>query len=231
MLTAMTAEGIRARNRAALEAEVLRLGREHLATYGAAALSLRAIARDLGMASSAVYRYVESREELLTRLIISAFDSLADEVEAALATAGDAEPLVQFRVIARTTRAWALAHPHEYALIYGSPVPGYHAPAERTVRAGTRVPGLLTRVLARLPEAVPSTEAERAALGGLLADPMFADDRIEPAGLRRGLAAWTLVLGAISTEVFEYLGRGAYGADGELFELMLDSAQSLVVAQ
>ena len=85
------AGGIRAANRARLEGEILRLGREHLAQVGPAALSLRAIARDLGMASSAVYRYVASRDELLTLLIIESYDAMADAVEAALAGVDDAD--------------------------------------------------------------------------------------------------------------------------------------------
>ena len=83
--------GIRARNRAAIEGEILRVGREHLASHGAAGLSLRAVARDLGMASSAVYRYVASRDELLTRLIVTAYDAmcvaLAENLDCALVTA------------------------------------------------------------------------------------------------------------------------------------------------
>src|SRR5215469_4392552 len=66
----------RERARAEITSEILDAGRRHLATDGASALSLRAIARELGMASSAVYRYVESRDDLLTRLIIDAYESL-----------------------------------------------------------------------------------------------------------------------------------------------------------
>ena len=76
-------QGIRARNRAAIEQEILEVGRQHLARHGAAALSLRAIARDMGMVSSALYRYVRNRDDLLTLLIVSAYTSLADAVEAA----------------------------------------------------------------------------------------------------------------------------------------------------
>src|SRR6478735_9140520 len=75
--------GKRARNRLAVEADILRVARRHLASEGAAALSLRAVARDLGMVSSGIYRYVESRDELLTRLIIDSYWSLAAAVRAA----------------------------------------------------------------------------------------------------------------------------------------------------
>src|SRR5699024_11458025 len=65
--------------------EILRLGREQLATVGPANLSLRAIARELGIVSSAIYRYVRSREELLTLLIIDGYTSLGEEVDQAVA--------------------------------------------------------------------------------------------------------------------------------------------------
>ena len=74
----------RERARAQTVADIIRLGREHLALHGAAALSLRAVARDLGVVSSAVYRYVESREELLTLLLVDAYNELGDEVDAAV---------------------------------------------------------------------------------------------------------------------------------------------------
>ena len=75
--------GIRERARAETTAEIIRLAREQIAEHGAAELSLRAIARDLGMVSSAIYRYFASRDELLTRLIIDSYDRLGEAVEAA----------------------------------------------------------------------------------------------------------------------------------------------------
>jgi AcrR family transcriptional regulator len=220
--------GIRARNRAAIEAEIMRVAAEHLATYGAAGLSLRAIARDLGMASSAVYRYVESRDELLTRLIVAAFDSLGDTTEAALTARRRASPLEQFRAIGHAVRGWARARPHEYALIYGSPVPGYHAPPERTVDPGTRVPRLLIGVLTALERHAAGSALEERAFGHLLADPVFAGTDLTSATLHRGLAAWTLVLGAITTELFEQLGADAFPEPDAFFEAILDDAELLV---
>lgn len=221
------APGIRARNRAAIESEIMAVAGRHLAEYGAAALSLRAIARELGMVSSAVYRYLESRDELLTRLIIAAYDGLADQVEAALAEqAGDTSPVDRFRTIARATRNWARARPHEYALIYGSPVPGYRAPGERTNEAGTRVPRLLVATLAQFPHH-PDSPTEESAFAGMLAAPAFEGSGLAAAALHRGLAAWTLVIGAISSEIFEQFGPRAYDPDA-FFALILDDAEALV---
>jgi AcrR family transcriptional regulator len=164
-------EGIRARNRAAIGSEIRRVAGQHLATYGASALSLRAIARDLGMASSAIYRYVASRDELLTQLIVAAYDSLGETVEDTLAMSQANAPELQFGVIAHAFRDWAKAHPHEYALIYGSPVPDYAAPAERTNPSGTRVPRLLVGVLMQLPQTIESTPTDQDAFGHLLGEP------------------------------------------------------------
>ena len=74
----------RERARAQTLADITRIGRDHLAADGAAALSLRAVARDLGVVSSAVYRYVKSRDELLTLLVVDAYNELGDAVDAAV---------------------------------------------------------------------------------------------------------------------------------------------------
>src|ERR1700731_5031045 len=81
--------GKRRDSRERIEAQIIELGRRHLVEHGAAGLSLRAIARDLGMVSSAVYRYVSSRDELLTLLLIDAYSDLADTVDRARESVGD----------------------------------------------------------------------------------------------------------------------------------------------
>jgi AcrR family transcriptional regulator len=110
----------------------------HVAADGAAALSLRAVARDLDMVSSALYRYFASRDELLTALIIDAYDSLGDHTEAAVASTTDRAPAQRWVTAAMAIRSWAIDRPHDYALLYGTPVPGYAAPDD-TVAPGTRV--------------------------------------------------------------------------------------------
>lgn len=120
--------------------------RRQLAAEGAAKLSLRAVARELGMVSSALYRYFPSRDDLLTALIIDAYDSLGEAAEAAAAAVQDAAPAERWVAVCEAVRRWALAHPHEYALIYGSPVPGYSAP-EATVPPASRVGILLIGIV------------------------------------------------------------------------------------
>ncbi|NYV77970.1 TetR/AcrR family transcriptional regulator, partial [Streptomyces sp. UH6] len=143
-------EGVRARARREITAAIKDEARRRLEDEGAAKLSLRAVARELGMASSAVYRYFPSRDDLLTALIVDAYDSLgaaAEGAEAEAAAAPGATPLSRWVAVCEAVRRWALAHPHEYALIYGTPVPGYRAP-ETTVPAASRV-GLLLIGVAR----------------------------------------------------------------------------------
>src|SRR3954471_22548964 len=116
----MSAAGVRARVRAEMTDEIKTVARRHLASDGAN-LSLRAVARDLGMASSTVYRYFASRDDLLTALIIDAYDAVGEAAERAGAAPG--QPLDRLLAVASTIRDWALAQPHQWALIYGTPVP------------------------------------------------------------------------------------------------------------
>lgn len=139
----MNAANLRARVRAEMTEEIKQVARRHLATDGAN-LSLRAVARDLGMASSAVYRYFASRDELLTALIIDAYDAVGEAAEQASAAAPD--PAGKWLAISHAVREWALTNPHQWALIYGSPVPGYQAPQDTIVPA--------TRVIFALADAI-----------------------------------------------------------------------------
>src|SRR3954447_23019683 len=133
----MPAASIRARVRAEMIEEITQVARRHLASDGAD-LSLRAVARDVGMVSSAVYRYFASRDELLTALIIEAYDTLGELTERSAASTRRLRPVDRWVTAALTIRTWAVEHPHDHALLYGSPIPGYAAPAD-TVVPGTRV--------------------------------------------------------------------------------------------
>ncbi|MFV0257869.1 MAG: TetR/AcrR family transcriptional regulator [Acidimicrobiales bacterium] len=223
-------EGIRARNRAAIEAELMAVAGRHLAEHGAAALSLRAVARDLGMASSALYRYVPNRDELLTRLIVAAYDDLADRGTSAVAALDDpGDTVAVFTAIAHSVRSWALAHPHEYALIYGSPVPGYDAPAERTTPAGTRLTSLLISAAGGLrPRSTDPGQAEldTAALGPLVTE---TGPGANASTLRRGITAWTLVIGTISAEIFGQYGSEMIADSEAMFASAVAAAVHLLI--
>ncbi|MFI6044901.1 TetR/AcrR family transcriptional regulator [Nocardia sp. NPDC051321] len=218
----------RARARAQTMTDIVRIGREHLATDGAAALSLRAVARDLGVVSSAVYRYVSSRDELLTLLVIDGYNALGDAVDAALADAPD-DPIEQMRVLARTVRRWATAEPARYGLLFGTPVPGYDAPADQTMAPGTRVIIALQSLFARAHQSgllhAPATDPR---ISAPLAT-SFAEIRNEahfdiPDWLiTRGVTFWASLFGAVTADVFDMYGTETFADRDELFELQLDA--------
>lgn len=203
--------GKRQDTRDRIESQIIELGRRHLVTEGAAGLSLRAIARDLGMVSSAVYRYVASRDDLLTLLLIDGYSELAGAVDRARESA-DGSWRDQVVAIAHAARQWAIASPASWALLYGSPVPGYHAPPERTVGPGTRVVGaLFDAVAAGIASGdIPVTNVA-------VSEPMSSDfERLreefdfsgDDSAVAKCFLLWAGLVGAISLEVF-----GQYGAD------------------
>ncbi|GAS95826.1 transcriptional regulator [Mycolicibacterium canariasense] len=204
-----------------IEAQIIEVGRRHLVTDGAAGLSLRAVARDLGMVSSAVYRYVASRDDLLTLLLVDAYGELADAVDAAgggnpgtaaAATAGSGSWADRVVAMAHAARAWAVDQPARWALLYGSPVPGYRAPAEITVEPGTRVIAALIAAIADGITAGDIPDPKDPLPQPLSGD--FQAVRVEygfPGGDRALLKCfmlWATLVGAISLEVF-----GQYGPD------------------
>ena len=203
----------RERARAELTAEILDAGRRQLAERGAAALSLRAVARELGMASSAVYRYVATRDELLTALLVEAYDALGEAVETATAAGPDRSPRERFLAGCRAVRTWALAHPHEHALLYGSPVPGYAAPPERTNPPASRVPLALLAVLREVPD--PGTgrrlAPELAAQAAAVADAVAPGTA--PTVLVRLASAWTALFGLVGFELSGQLDNTFEPAD------------------
>ena len=209
----------RERVRRELTSEIKEVALAQLASSGGAALSLRAIAREMGMASSALFRYFRNRDALLTALIIDSYSSLAEAAETAEARMHQESIEDRWMAICHGVRNWAVAHPHEYALIFGSPIPGYAAPTG-TVAPASRVPRLLGDLLGDLmseksyevsahPE--PSVAVRRAI------EPVRA---MMPKGVPsdlmvRGLMAWTYLFGAVSFEVFGH--RHNVIADPEAF--------------
>jgi AcrR family transcriptional regulator len=198
--------GVRARARAELTRAIIDTGRRQLALEGPAALSLRAVARELGMVSSAVYRYVASRDDLLTLLIIDAYDDLGAAAERVEARVPRADLNGRFLAVGRAVRAWALEHSHDFALIYGSPVPGYAAPQD-TIGPATRVPALLIAVLQDAvttgaydaDAASPVPAAVHRALAPVRSG---VPDDVPDDLVIRGLMAWTYLVGAVSFELF-----------------------------
>jgi AcrR family transcriptional regulator len=223
----------RARAREQTMRDIVRIGREHLATEGAAALSLRAVARDLGVVSSAVYRYVESRDELLTLLVVDGYDELGDAVDAALAPIARGDHARRMVAIGRAVRAWALAEPATYALLFGSPVPGYDAPAERTTEPGTRVIRRLVEVWEdawvagelSLPDESVGPRRLARDLARIRRDlGITAPDAL----VARGMLAWAALFGCVSFEVFGQYGPGTFTDPKDIFEHHLQALVATV---
>ena len=210
--------------RAQLTAEITATARRHLVEHGAVGLSLRAVARELGMASSAIYRYFPSRDALLTRLIIDAYDALGEAVEAAEAAVARDAYLHRFRAIAHAVRTWAKANPHEYALIYGSPVPGYAAPTD-TIDPATRVTTALLRLLADIetaglpaPDPIVIDDTLAAQLGAITDALGVEADRTR---MLVGVGAWVQLFGMITFELFGQFANIFDDADA-LFATQVD---------
>ncbi|MEU0715799.1 TetR/AcrR family transcriptional regulator [Streptomyces lavendulocolor] len=265
-----TVRGARARARDEVTAAIKDEARRQLAAEGAAKLSLRAVARELGMVSSALYRYFPSRDDLLTALIVDAYDALGAAAEAALratspaassagapaaapVTSGTGAPTAtratpgagasaaspgpaapgapatpgapptpgasdpagpqvtprgRWVVVCRAVREWAKAHPHEYALIYGSPVPGYSAP-QATVAPASRAAHVLLAVLREAHRAdgvaPPPLAADLRAEGERLAAELAPD--LPPALVLAFVGAWCQLFGLVSFEVFGHFHR------------------------
>jgi AcrR family transcriptional regulator len=205
--TPSPARTARERVRHELTNEIKAVARAQLATSGGAGLSVRAVAREMGMASSALFRYFPNRDALLTALIIDSYGALADEAEAAEARVHDGSVLDRWMAICHGVREWALAQPQEYALIFGSPIPGYAAPQD-TIAPATRVPLLLGGLLVDRAREDPTGAATGASPQEVVdaVAHMYRDGIVPPEVpadlVVRGLMGWTYLFGAVSFEVF-----------------------------
>lgn len=214
--------------------ELLASARARLGTDGAANLSLRAVARDLGVSSSAVYRYVDSRDALLTLLIVEAYDAvgLVAEDAAARARAAGSSPAQTWLAVARGVRAWALANPHSFELIYGTPVPGYQAP-EDTVAAALRIWAVIVSIMLEgfddgsLAPTGPDFDPE-----GLVTAEVFAfagmggPQGVSTESARAVVRSFTLfasLIGGLTAELYGHLHRVADDFPG-VFDAMIATA-------
>lgn len=206
----------RQRARAELTAEILAAARRQLAEDGPTGLSLRSVARELGMASSAVYRYFASRDDLLTALIVQSYNEIGDAAETA-DRPGD-PPEERWTAVWRAVREWSLAHRHEFDLIFGTPVPGYIAP-HITIEVAGRMPLTLARIcadarragnLTPTPGPVCPPEAITPEMLQLLEGETF-----EPDETARLIFAWNRLVGIIGYELHGHLANVT--ADDALF--------------
>ncbi|MGC4975223.1 TetR/AcrR family transcriptional regulator [Streptomyces sp. DT199] len=182
----------RERYRAQVRTEIKERAWEQIATAGASALSLNAIAKQMGMSGPALYRYYGGRDDLITELVRDAYRSLADTIAATAAKDGPEVP-----ALAHALRDWALRDPHRYFLIYGTPVPGYHAPDDITA-ISSEIMAILLDACAEVDGDAPATpfgahlEEHREWANGHPAP---------PAALHRAMTFWTRLHGVLSLEL------------------------------
>jgi AcrR family transcriptional regulator len=197
----------RERVRAELISEITEVARRHLARDGAAGLSLRAVAREMGMVSSAIYRYYPSRDDLLTALIIDGYNAVGEAVEKAEAACPREDHMGRWLAVCHAVRDGAVAHPQEYALLYGSPVPGYSAPQD-TIGPAMRNAVVFGRIVGdahregRLdpPGGYPPAPASFAADAAMISEAVLPD--LPDDVIARAVTAWPGLFGAVSFELF-----------------------------
>ncbi|GAB2649665.1 TetR/AcrR family transcriptional regulator [Saccharopolyspora gloriosae] len=211
----------RERYRDQTRAEAKEVALDQLAESGPAGISLNAIAKRMGITGPALYRYFENRDALLSALIVDAYRDMAEAVEAAAEQHRKKAPAGRLREVALEWRRWALAQPHRYLLLYGTPVPGYAAP-EETYELADRALRTLQALFAELVPAdlPPGRTALDRQLTALRAK--RSGEELPAAALRRGVLAWTRLYGVLSLEVQgQFAGTGV---DPELlFRAEIDS--------
>ncbi len=216
-----------------MQTAIKEVAREQIAQHGAAALSLRAIARQLSITAPAIYNYFPNRDDLVTALIVDAYHSMA----AALAEtrgANHVDHAASIIASADAYRTWALTHPEEYNLIFGTPIPGYHAPMEITGPAAAESMSVLIQVL---------DDAHRdgalnfdAPSPTLLAFLQPWVDKLEFAGsagvIHLALACWAQIHGLVSLELFGHLVPDPENGDARaLFEAEIRTTVARIVKE
>ncbi len=203
-----------------------------MAEKGAPGLSLREVAREMGVVSSALYRYFPTRDDLLTALIVDAYNDLGAFAERAALRAPRDDPRRQFHAAASAIRKWAKANPHEYALLYGSPVPGYEAPTI-TVEPAARVAYVLSSIITdawRHSTAEERAEEDGSILMGVLETRTL--DGVMPGVSEpvraRSLMVWSQIFGCISFELFGHY-KGTVRNANRFFAIVMDETANLVL--
>ena len=212
---------MRERYRAQVRGEVKQAALRQLAESGPAGLSVSAIGKQLGVSGPALYRYFAGRDELLTELVIDAYDDLADALRAAARQPAVTEPRARFDALARAYRSWAVAQPHRYRLLFGPPLPGYDAHAQRLVDASQAAMNQLLGVLRELGDhtapAPPQPLASQLTAWALAHDPS-----ISPSTALRAVLIWSRLHGLVSLEIAGNFA--SMGIDpGQVFEAQLSA--------
>jgi AcrR family transcriptional regulator len=174
-----------------------------IAQSGAPTLSLRAIARELNITAPAIYNYFPSLHELVTALIVEAFTSFAAAQQAAIDPLSAEDHRGQLWALGKAYRDWAVTYPERYQLIFGTPIPGYHAPMEQTGPAAMCSLRILINVLdhARQAGQLRCQFTLGAALAAQLEDMKSLHPVEDARVLYLALVIWARVHGLVSMEI------------------------------
>jgi AcrR family transcriptional regulator len=219
----------RERLRAATVAEIKTVARRHLVAGGPGAVSLRAIARDMGMTAPGLYRYFPSFDELVSALVSDLYDELATELDRARDAAGES-PGVRALSVCRAFRTWSVAHPTEFGLLFGTPPLGDATPPGG---AGRRFEGLFSALFADLwlryrfptperlePDLAAQLEAWRRSTG----------TDVPTGAVRVLLGAWVRVYGLVALEVFGHLAFVLDDSEPLFEETLREFAETLGIS-
>jgi AcrR family transcriptional regulator len=188
-----------------LSAKIKEVARRQMAEQGMSALSLRAIARELGITAPAIYNYFPDRDALVTALIVDAFIAFGEAQQASIEFLPSADHRGRLSALGLVYRQWAVDHPEQYQLIFGTPLPGYHAPVEVTQPAAARGLGILMGVLAaaltdgRLRVSQPGPLIPH--MNRVLKSWQSDDGEVDPRVLYLSMVIWTRVHGLVSLEI------------------------------
>jgi AcrR family transcriptional regulator len=213
---------MRDRFRAHVRDEVKQVALRQLAEGGPQALSVNAIAKELGVSGPALYRYFTNRDELLTELIVDAYHDFGSALGRATRRSRGQRP--RLRALATAYRRWASAQPHRYRLLFAAPLPGYDAQSDRLIAASQEAMDVLLDVLTELAPAGPP-------MSRVLADQLarWAYDRkradVSPAVAHLAVVIWTRLHGFVGLEI-----EGNYGAMGLDPDLLFEAEVGAILA-
>jgi AcrR family transcriptional regulator len=226
----------RERLRAETTAEIKAIALKHMATTGTASLSLRAVAREMGMTAGAIYSYFPSRDDLVSALIADVYNSLADRLQAVRDSHPADDPAGQVVAYGMAYRRWAVENPEELRLVYGDAVPEYQRPeGGAAVDAEHRACALITGIVA---DAWPTAQALHMGDEHQWSDfdPEFAAlvrqsfPDLPPAAVSLAMRVWGRMHGLVCLEVYGHL-RPQVEDPERLYRIeMIDVTKSLGLA-
>ncbi|MFB8240619.1 TetR/AcrR family transcriptional regulator [Kitasatospora purpeofusca] len=228
--------GRRERLRAETTAEIKSVALELMASGGPGAITLRAIAREMGMTPNAIYGYFATRDDLVTTLINDVYTSLADSVDAAWDAAPAKDPADRIPAWAHAFRGWALANPEGFRLIYGDPVPGYVVPEggaapDAAQRVCTALTGLAAAAWPHVEHLYADSDFQWSDFdAGLLGKVRPAFPHLPPAGVALALRLWGHLHGLVSLEIYGHLHTQTTSPEKLFREELTQLVRSLGIA-